>query len=273
VFSFRLTGLLAQRMPARVRIAAGRPGGMYFAFTKSLQGELAKTASRPVDIVETSGSLENSRELSAGKVNLAWLQGGAIKDDRLRIVALGYYEYVHVIARRDRGWDSIQQLDGRRVSLGEAGSGSHITAEALLGYYHLNVKESDVDLRRFEADPAIDAAILTIGLDSSDMHRLLASGLYSLLELPEADNMPDRTLEVARIPRATYPEGIANPRGVETLRTPAFLVARESAPDRLVLSALEALYRLNHPLLIPRSTAATWTFLPWHPAARRFYAR
>ena len=104
------------------------------------------------------------------------------------------------------------------------------------------------------------------------MHRLLANGKYQLLELPEAGDVPDRTLEVARIPRSAYPEGIANPRGVETLRTPAFLVAQETAPDRLVRSALEALYRLKHPMLIPRSTAATWTFLPWHPAARRFYS-
>ena len=103
------------------------------------------------------------------------------------------------------------------------------------------------------------------------MHRLLASGDYQLLDLPSAGDIPDRTLEVARIPQKEYPQSISNSQGIETLRTPAFLVAQQTAPDRLVRSALEALYRMNHPLLIPRSTAATWKYLPWHPAARAFY--
>ncbi|MBM3999464.1 MAG: protein kinase [Planctomycetes bacterium] len=264
-------------MPRRIVVAAGRSDGVYHALSRAIESRIAAETGRDVDVVATGGSMDNLTELLAGRAHLGWLQAAALHGDELCVVAPAYYEYVHVIARRDAGIARINDLAGKTVRLGDAHSGSRLTAEAVLAQYALGgaVTIRDGDWVAFAADPSSHAAIWTVGLQPQGLRAMLDSGAFVLVPVVSDGDAANRTLEPAVIPRSAYPRAIDGAAGCPTLRTPAFLVTARSTSERLVTAALAALYdsarEPGMPELIPREVAATWTFLPWHAASRAFH--
>gem|GEM_PF-4244395 len=62
------------------------------------------------------------------------------------------------------------------------------------------------------------------------------------------------------------------PSGIHTVGTTAFLVCRDSAPDPLIESTLQALYEEPSIVgLIPARQAAEWQGLAFHRISRRYY--
>lgn len=272
VVSLRVAHMPSGRLPATISLAAGREGGMYAEFSRQLAEQLEPLLERPVHSVPTSGSVENRELLRDGQVQLALLQAGILKGDEVSVVAPVFHEVVHVIVRSDRPIHRMEDLDGRKVCLGEVGSGSRITAEVILRYLGLQTESAtrNREWQQFFDDPEMDAAIVTVGLGNRFLVEALAGGNFRLLSLPAVTDLGDRTLELCRVSQDRYPQAIADPEGLTTLRTPAFLVTRSNAPDRLVRQTLEALYQLDTADRISRATAASWSFLPWHRAAREF---
>jgi eukaryotic-like serine/threonine-protein kinase len=272
VLTFRVSRMPSGRLPPTIQIAAGREGGMYSEFSRQLAEELEPLLERPVEAVPTTGSADNRQLLRDGTVHLALMQAGLLHGDEVRVVAPVFHEVVHVIARSDRSCRRIFDLQGRAVCLGEPGSGSRITGEAVLRYYGLETQRDsrDGDWKRFLGDPRMDAAIVTVGLGNRFLVDALSGGDFRLLPVSWSGDWGDRTLEPCHIGQDRYPAAIDDPEGLSTVRTPAFLVTQPTAPDRLVWASLEALYRLEGVDRISRATATSWSFLPWHRAAREF---
>jgi eukaryotic-like serine/threonine-protein kinase len=273
VLIFRVASMPSGRLPATIQIAAGREGGMYAEFSRLLADEMEPLLERPVQTVLTSGSADNRDLVRSGRANLALLQAGLLRGDEVRVIAPVFQEVVHVIVRADRPSRQIFDLRGQRVCLGEPGSGSRITAEAILRYYGVETEPvvRDGDWEQFLRDSRMDAAIVTVGLGNRFLVESLAGGDFRLLPLPSVNGRDDRTLEPCHIGQYRYPAAIDEPEGIPSLQTPAFLVTQPTAPDRLVRASLEALYRLKGVERIPHETAASWSFLPWHPAARDYF--
>lgn len=131
-----------------IAIVTGPETGTYFAFGRNL-AEVSQSVGQPVDVRGTSGSIENLKLMTKSGENAAL---GIVQSDvlgflrrstnvssreiaeKLRLVFPFYQEEVHVLARREIA--SIDQLKGKRVVIGEEGSGNALTAInlfALLG--------------------------------------------------------------------------------------------------------------------------------------------
>jgi hypothetical protein len=69
--------------------------------------------------------------------------------------------------------------------------------------------------------------------------------------------------------------GTSTKNTIQTLATTALLVVRKDASTRLVNSCLEAVYEksLQGDGFIPIEQAANWQGLPYHEAARKYFAR
>ncbi len=263
------------RLPARIRIAAGREGGMYDRFAKELAESLYQSTGREVLVGHTSGSIENSELVTSRKYHLGLLQAGAMHGDEVTVIAPVFYEVVHVVVRADRPIEKLEDLRGRWICLGEPGSGMRLTAEALAKHFELPTDSPvrDYTWSQFLADEAADAAIVTLVLHSEPVTQALATGRFRLVSLPSMDDWDDPTLERCHFSQSVYPEAIREPEGWETVRTPAFLVTHPTAPPALVHATLDAFYQIDNPACISRATAASWTFLPWHRAAREYLDR
>lgn len=128
--------------PGKVTVAGGEPGGFYLEFATLLAESLQRhgVAGNAVPLV-TGGSLENLERLLTGEATFAVALADAAAQKASAqpstgggIVALGkvYENYVHCIVRKDSGIEAVADLAGRTVAIGEAGSGTSLTAHRLI---------------------------------------------------------------------------------------------------------------------------------------------
>ena len=274
-------------IPKTVRFAGGIDGGRYTDISNALADRIKKSHGVETLIIDSGGSLDNRNRLMRGEIDLAPMQATAISGNHLRVVAPLFYELVYVFAHKDSKIKSLDDLKNATVAIGPDGSGSQAAAEFVfesLGFDQTSVNRQVSGWHELFSDQPPDAAMICIGRGSVLITRLIESGQWRLIPIhqnfrisrqhptlrpmmisPE-DFLPNDSQRSDRV--STWPT-----EGVPTVGTTGFLAAMDDAPAELVVAALESLYA-DPPLgmdLIPRSNAAEWQGLAFHPAARRFY--
>ena len=271
-----------ETLPQKIRIASAKQGGLYFSFANVLKPLLEKRAGRPVVVLETDGTVENIRLLRERGVELAILQSSASEtpavEDQPRISALAplYYDVVHVIVRSGSGIKTLQDLQGKNVSLGPAESGMLKTATQILEHYHIDVTTLHHREKYFlslaDEDTSMDAAIVSTGMPNPDLGKLLISGEFKLIPILDAKalNIKHPYFTDIEIPRGLYAPGVPK-ESVPTVATTAFLAVPADASDLLVNTVLTTLYEdyqpLENPQIVPLEKAGDWWTIPLHPAA------
>jgi len=280
-----------QQIPSTVRIAGGLEGGVYDDFSRSLARQLKTTCQAETEVVSSGGSLDNRNRLISGEVHLAPMQAGALGSDDLCVVAPLFFEAIHVLVRDESPLTLVDQIGGHEIAVGPTGSGSRLATEMLLE--SLGFPPSTTPRRvlgwpelvasgyaELPAD-APQIAIICIGKKSRLVESLVSGvdgkpGKWRLLGLPSAIeiSLQHPILRPMGISTADYPTANLPPEGISTVGTTAFLAARWRTPDRLVIAALEAIYKSpeEFPGLISRDRATEWQGLGFHPAARRYFA-
>ena len=256
-----------------------------------------------VTVVHSStGSVANVEGIASGALELGLCQSdiaywayhgtgmfadkGAITN--LRTIANLYAESVHVVVRRDAGIESVADLTGKRVSLGETGSGTLVDAKAVLEAYGL--AEADVDARYLKPgaasllmwDGELDAFFLVAGYPVTAIDELARNVEIDLLPIDgaEADTLtafyPFFTTSV--IPAGVYG---GNPE-VRTISVGAQLLVAAEVDEETVYGITRALWHENTRKLldgghargkdIRLETARAGIAIPLHPGAKRYYA-
>jgi hypothetical protein len=113
-----------------------RAGGAYHYFGERYRDKLAQDGIE-VELRPSSGAVENLRRLKTDdSVDVGFLQGGIANEpdsDDLATLGSMYLEPVWVFHRKaDARLDRIDQLKGRRIAVGTAGSGAQLFALQLL---------------------------------------------------------------------------------------------------------------------------------------------
>ena len=127
-------------------IATGPESGTYHALGSALKRVLeGNNAFSSVDILSTDGSVENMQLIGATKdpVDLAFVQADAAPATNARLLTILYDEVLHILAstKSGAGIDSIFDLQGRRVAMGAAGSGTRELARRILLHFGIDVGE------------------------------------------------------------------------------------------------------------------------------------
>ena len=180
--------------PKLVRIATGAESGAYYTFAQEYARLLA-TDGITLEVVPTAGSVDNLELLKKGEVSLALVQGGsAAKEDKERLQSLGslFLEPVWIFTRKQSGIKRFIELKGKRVSVGVAGSGTHLLATQLLSA--AGITETDTQLIREETTQAIDslskgkidAAFFVASPAAPIIHKLFAAPSVELLDFDRA---------------------------------------------------------------------------------------
>lgn len=119
--------------PNTLTIATASKEGAYFSFAKEYQKHFAEQKIK-LEILETSGSVENLQLLTTEKVELAFVQGGVGSSEEapeLRGLASVYLEPLFIFARKGFEIDDIIDLKGKKVGVGLKGSGTRNIAMQL----------------------------------------------------------------------------------------------------------------------------------------------
>jgi TRAP transporter TAXI family solute receptor len=248
----------------------------------TIADSLESRLDRDVEVIATAGSAQNFLRLINRDAELAIVQGGAVPLEDVSVVTPLFREFVFVIVRQGSGIQSVWQLQGKRVSLGAIGSGSRDAALKVLD--HFGIDESDLEgdnempFTSLADNDAIDAAIVTAGIEHPSLKELLSTNRYDIVPIRSAMAMEMvhpflRNVEIPRGLFAEHPPVPAEP--IPTIATTAYLVCQNDAPAQLVDAVLGTIHeeslRLKVPTLIARGEATDSTATRMHPSAQRYF--
>src|SRR5262245_17934402 len=131
--------------PVDVIIASGQAGGVFFPIGQALARIYnAKVSGVHASAVSTVGSVFNVQQLEHGRADLAFTQsdtaylsyqqsgdGGQDRTFRVRGIAVLYVNILHVLGR-GTVVRTVEDLRGRHVGVGAAGSGTEVAARIVV---------------------------------------------------------------------------------------------------------------------------------------------
>ena len=122
--------------PNRITITSG-PEGSTFRRTAERYAKILQRNGVTLKILPSEGSVDNIKRLAdpSAKVDIGFVQGGVTKGIKIdKLVSLGSISYapIFVFYRGGSNIEFLSQLIGRRVAVGEVGSGTHTLSLALL---------------------------------------------------------------------------------------------------------------------------------------------
>ncbi|MDU9003318.1 TAXI family TRAP transporter solute-binding subunit [Sedimentitalea todarodis] len=254
-------------------------------------------------VESTGGSVYNIKTIRAGELEFGVAQSdwqyhafngtsenfeadGPMED--LRAVFSVHPEPFTVVARADAGISSFEDLKGKRVNIGNPGSGARGTTEVVLGAMGWSIDDLALatELKAAEqaaalCDNQIDAMIYTVGHPSGSIQEastacdsVLVNVTGEAIDKLIADNSYYRT--------ATIPGGMyrGTDEDVTTFGVGATFVTSANVSDEAVYAVVASVFdnfddfKKLHPAfanLTPEEMATAGLSAPLHPGAAKYY--
>ena len=167
----------------------------------------------------------------------------------LRGIASLYPEVVQVITMADSGITTIDQLKGKRVAVGPAGSGTMVNARLVLGLYDISFDDCKIDYFGWSeasmglADHNIDAAFIWSGIPNASVIDLSTLNKIEMVSLtPEAIKKIQSEwpfFSVVKVPKETY-KGMS--KDATSVAAPALLVVSDKMSDDLAYKITKLIF-------------------------------
>ncbi|WP_142847763.1 TAXI family TRAP transporter solute-binding subunit [Telmatospirillum sp. J64-1] len=293
-------GAPAAKAEQYINVLTGGTSGVYYPLGVALSKLYSQALpDAKVAVQATKASVENLNLLQQGRGEVGFSLGDSVsgawngdeelgftrKLDKLRGLAAIYPNYIQIVASRDSGITTLEDLKGKRVSVGAPRSGTEINARAIfkaagMSYDDLGKVEylpfgESVELIK---NRQLDATLQSAGLGVASIRDLASSVPITVVEIP-ADvvaQIGDPTYISSAIPAGTY-EGQNEDR--QTVAIINYLVTTSDVPDDVVYAMTKAMFENRDQLVAAHSAAAGIDIkkategmpLPLHPGAERYY--
>ena len=279
------------RQVHQLTIATGKKGGDYYGFAQTLADAAAKYQPKiKLQVVETSGSLENMQLLDQKKVDLAMAQNDTPTQPSARMVALLYSELFHIIAAENSGIKKVPDIKGKRIGVPVKGTGSYLSFEMLIQHYGLQPSDFTlVELSPAEANEAlrkgeVDAIFRSLALGNSLTRELLQTTRAQLVPVDQAAAMKISRpyLEETIIPKGAYRGDSPIPdRDLPTVGVQSALLTNPDVSPALIREITSLLFERRYDLSAKNQLFANISHpetdnglgLPLHPGAQAYYDR
>lgn len=280
-----------------VTIATGGASGPYNIIGTSLAEIYAKTFGVNAKTQTTGASVENVNLLTKGKVDMVLALSDVVTNavegtedfkepiTNIQQVAVLYPNVIQIVASEKSGIKNIEDLKGKRVAVGDQGSGTEVNARTLLEGFGITYDDVKVDYLGF-ADAAdamkagkIEAAFFSSGLPNSSLLEL-EQGIKLQLVTINQDKLK-KIIETKpyfksfEIPAGTYGNDAAIPT---TAVMNALLIRSDISEDdgyKLTKALFENLDGLKNAHQaandISLETAQEGMVAPIHPGAKKYY--
>ena len=285
--------------PTSINILTGGTSGVYYPLGMSLSDLYGENIEGSTTSVRaTKASVENLNLLQIARGQLAFALGDSVADawkgnedagfraprDRLRAIAGIYPNYIQIVASQASGIRSLEDLRGKRISVGAPRSGTELNARAIFKAAGLSYKDmGQVEFKPYAesveliAKGQLDATLQSAGLGMAAIRELAERMPITFVAIPEqVVSRIGGAYQPGIIPAGTY-KGQAN--DVTTATITNLLVSQTSVSDDLAYQMTRLLFenlgRLAeaHPAAsdIQLERATNGLPIPLHPGAERFY--
>lgn len=286
---------------ARVLKFSGGPSGGTFQYYASAISTLAKKNRINVLASSSGGSIENIRLIDSGKANFAVAYSGDVmharngkmkndpkKYENVLAVAYFYGAPAQLVVRANSGIKSAKQLVGKRVGVGNAGSGAAAAAELFFTELGIWDKIERNFLGYREAAGAfgnnqLDAFWLFVGFPNASVLEAAMQNEIDLVDVykdAEGAGLFKKYPYFAKvvIPANTY-KGVTTT--TNTFQDSALWVANSKVPADTVYNLLKAVFSkegLEYMVSVHKSAkamsvgdGAKGIVTPLHPGAEKFW--
>jgi TRAP transporter TAXI family solute receptor len=294
------------------RIGTGGAGGTYFPIGGLIANAISNPpGSRPCDkggscgvpglvaiAVSTNASVANMNAIQAGQldaglagaqsVTQGYLGEGKFvgnKKDKVRMIANLYPEDMHLVLPKGVSLGSLKDLNGKKVGVAAAGSGTQVSVKMILKHYGIKADEQELNLGQSVqrlADGQVDAFFYAGGWPFAALIQLGSTKGFELYKF-SADEIKAINGIIpyyipSKIPAGAY-ENIAY--DVPTVAVSGQLVTSVDQPTDLVYQITKALWNKNTRKLLDKGhakgkqitleSALAGVLIPLHPGAEKFY--
>ena len=253
-------------------------------------------------VESTGGSVYNTRTIREGELDFGVVQSDvqsaamegvrAFENDEpygdLRAVFSVHPEPMHVMVRADAGINSVMDMKGKRVNIGNPGSGTRVLAGVLMEAAGVTPDDFSLaaELKSSEqsaalCDGKIDAAIWAAGLPNGSSMEATSTCDIKILDLTtsgtDAVLAGNAAYAAATIPGGLYP---GNDGDIASWGPKATFVTDASTPDEVVYQLVKAVFENHedftklHPAfnrLTKEEMATDALSAPLHPGAEKYF--
>ncbi len=284
----------------QLSIATGGTGGTYYP----VGGGLAEIVNNHVEgysaTAEVTGaSVENMGLIATGDADLAIALADTVAQaytgtgkfegqqlDMVRGLASLYANMVHIVALESSGITSLDDLRGKRVSIGAPGSGTEVNTAAILeanGITYDDIEEQRLNFNETAdalANGDIDAGFWSVGAPTSSILNLATTQDIVIIALTQAEldaaMAADETFATTKLPGNSY-NGVTD--DITVLGIPNVLTVSSEMSDDLAYELTKAIFENIAELqaIHPAANETTIEFtmgatpIPLHPGALRYY--
>lgn len=281
-----------------LKFATGGTSGSYYPYGGAM-GPIINAACPDItlSVQSTGASVANIRLIANGEADIAIVQNDTMqyaytgtvvlegeKIDNFRTMATCYAETCQIIAAD--GITSIDQLKGKRVSVGDAGSGTEANAMQILEAYGITFDDIKVqnlgfgDSATAMKDNKIDAFFVTAGPPTTAVMELTSTNKVNILSIED-----DKIAEIIKkypyyteytIKGGTY-KGTDDDK--KTVAVKATLIVNPNLSEDVVYRMTKALIE-GQPALaaanpkgaeLSAETAVQGVSVPFHPGAEKYF--
>lgn len=310
LFSGALLGAAALATPAMaqdqerfVTIGTGGQTGVYYVVGQSICRLVNRNADETnirCNAPSTGGSVANINGIKSGELSMGVAQsdvqyrafngeGDFEKPmEDLRSVFSVHGEPLTVLARKDADIQGIEDLKGKRVNIGNPGSGQRATMEVLMDaegwttdVFSLTSELGAAEMASALADNNIDAMAYVVGHPNGAIQEATTTVDANLVPLND-DAVDGLVKKYPYYAKSVIPGGMykGNPDDVETFGVKATFVTSSKVPEDVVYQVVKAVFnnfdrfKRLHPAfadLKPSEMISAGLSAPLHEGAKRYY--
>ncbi len=281
-----------------VSIATGGTSGTYYPIGGAIAQAASKSGALQATAETGNASVANLNLIGKGEIEVGFAQNDTAfwayngqqmfksPAKNLRTVAALYPEHVQVIIAKDAKIAGINDLKGKRVSVGAAGSGVEADVRAIFEVAKLTYNDMKVDRLDFGAttsrfkDNQIDVGFVVAGFPTASIMDLTTTKDVGLLSFSDEFlaqlNKAHPYFVASTIPAGTY-------RGIDKdTKTPAvvaMLVTHDKVPEKVIYEFVKNMFENLDMIHASHATAKQITLksaldgvtVPVHPGAAKYF--
>lgn len=282
--------------PEYLSFLTGGTSGTYYPLGGAIATIISEETGIQTDALSSNASADNIIALRDGEAEIAFTQTDVASDavegtnvfdgepvDSILAVGSLYPETVQIVTTKKSGIETVEDLAGKKVSVGAPGSGTYVNAEQILEIHGMTM--DDIDAQKLDfgestggiKDGNIDAAFITAGTPTGAVEELQANAEINIL--PIAADKAEALIEkypyyaTDTIQEGTY--GLES--DVETVAVMAMIVVKDDISEDVVYEITKAIYENTDSIahakaeFISKETALDGIGFDLHPGAKKYF--
>ena len=281
-------------------LATGGTGGTYYPFGGAIANIWnTKVENMNVTAQATGASAENLRLINKGEAEYAIVQNDVMDyayngtdlfagEKLANIMTIGtlYPEVVQIAVSKDSGIKSIADFKGKRISVGDAGSGVEFNAKQIMEGYGLtfdDIKKSNLSFKESAEgiqNGTLDGCFVTAGVPNAALQELAFTAGLTLVPV-DGEAAKKICEKYGYYTQTTIPGGTYKGTDDDTpaLAIKATLAVNSKLDEQTVYEMTKALFENLNELAtahakgkeVSAKAAVTGVSVPFHPGAKKYF--